>query len=75
MVKAHCAVDRDEVLIEPFLPVAEAEFLSDAIVAYVAKTGQHLVLNDAAREDDLHYSGSGRYCSIHAEIGSTHHHE
>jgi len=50
LVKAHCAVDRDEVLIESFLPVAEADYLSDAIVAYVAKTGKHLVLDDAAQE-------------------------
>lgn len=49
-IKAHCAVDRDEVLLEPFLPVAEAGYLSDAIVAYVARTGKHLVLNDAAQE-------------------------
>jgi PAS domain S-box-containing protein len=50
LVKAHCAVDRGEVLTEPFLPVAEADYLSDAIVAYVARTGKHLVLNDAVRE-------------------------
>ncbi len=50
LVKAHCAVDRNEVLLEPFLPVAEADYLSDAIVAYVARTGKHLVLNDAAQE-------------------------
>lgn len=50
LVKAHCAVDQDEVLLEPFLPVAEADYLSDAIVAYVVRTGKHLVLNDAAQE-------------------------
>ena len=50
LVKAHCAVDRDEVLIESFLPIAEADYLSNAIVAYVAKTGKHLVLDDAAQE-------------------------
>ena len=50
LVKAHCAVDRNEVLLEPFLPVAEADYLSDAIVTYVARTGKHLVLDDAAQE-------------------------
>ncbi|MBT6502730.1 MAG: sigma 54-interacting transcriptional regulator [Deltaproteobacteria bacterium] len=50
LVKAHCAVDQNEVLLEPFLPVAEADYLSDAIVAYVARTRKHLVLNDAAQE-------------------------
>jgi PAS domain S-box-containing protein len=50
LVRAHYAVDRNEVLTEPFLPVAEADYLSNAIVDYVVKTGKHLVLNDAVRE-------------------------
>jgi PAS domain S-box-containing protein len=50
LVKAHCAVDQNEVLLEPFLPVAEADYVSDEIVAYVARTRKHLVLNDAAEE-------------------------
>ncbi len=50
LVKAHCAVDRNEVVLEPFLPVAEAGYLSEEIVTYVIRTGKFLVLNDAAHE-------------------------
>lgn len=50
LVKAHGAVDRDEIFIEPYLSVEKADYLSGAIVTYVARTSIPIVLDDAAQE-------------------------
>lgn len=49
LIKAHGAVDSDTDLIEPSLPIEAVDYLSFAIVNYVARTKKYLVLDDAAQ--------------------------
>ncbi|MCB9098518.1 MAG: AAA family ATPase [Anaerolineales bacterium] len=50
LIEATGLVERDEITIRPGIAIEAGEKLSPAIVNYVARTGENLVLSDAAQD-------------------------
>ena len=50
LIEVKGSIDEGEVLLRPPVPVEEGEYLSVGIVNYVARTNNHVVLDDAAKE-------------------------